>query len=32
VGTGVVVSMDPVMLNDIDASTLGLTAVADDDM
>ena len=32
VGTGVDVAMNPVVLNDIDASTLVLTAVADDDM
>ena len=32
VGTGVDVSMNPVVLNDVDASTLVLTAVADDDM
>jgi len=32
VGTGVDVSMNSVVLNDVDASTLVLTAVADDDM
>jgi len=32
VGTGVDVFMNPVVLNDVDASTLVLTAVADDDM
>jgi len=32
VGTGVVVAMNPVVLDDVDASTLVLTAVADDDL
>jgi len=32
VGTGVDVSMNPVVLNDIEVSTLVLTAVADNDM
>ena len=30
-GTGVDVAMNPVVLDDVDASTLVLTAVADDD-